>query len=66
LKVSHTNFFKVAAIATDAELPVEHQIDAFLGMSFLAYFDVVLDFAHDRVVLRQNDFFRKRNSVVKP
>lgn len=45
--------------ATNVDLPATRRIDAVVGADTLQYFDIYLDFAHQRLILLPNKFFFK-------
>lgn len=67
LQVGPMNFLNYKIFATNADVAQgDHPIDAVMGTQFLQYFDVSYDFAHERVLLKRNDYFRRYFRVKKP
>jgi hypothetical protein len=56
-------FHKMRVLATNIAPPGARPIDGILGSDVLRNFDVVLDFPHDRIVLRENANFNKNFST---
>jgi hypothetical protein len=60
LQVGPMNFVNYDMFATDADLESgDHPIDAVIGSQFLQFFDVSYDFAHSRVLLKENAYFHR-------
>jgi hypothetical protein len=66
LHVGPMDFLNYQILATNMDMDQgNHPIDAVMGVQLLIYFDVSYDFAHSRVLLKKNDFFRKSFKVQK-
>jgi len=64
LQVGPMNFLNYQLLATDMEWERgDHPVDAVIGTQFLQYFDVTYDFAHSRVLLKENDYFHRSFKV---
>ena len=60
MQVGPMNFINYKILATNADMEQgDHPIDAVMGAQFLIYFDVSYDFAHERVLLKRNDYFKR-------
>ena len=58
--IGPTHYFNYRIIATNADMELGgHQVDAVMGTQFLWFYDVYYDFAHNRVFLKPNEYFRK-------
>jgi hypothetical protein len=59
MQVGPMNFLDYKILATNVDMEQgDHPIDAVMGAQFLIYFDVSYDFAHERVLLKRNDYFK--------
>ena len=66
LHVGPMNFIDYKIMATNMEMDQgNHAIDAVMGTGFLIFFDVSYDFAHDRVLLKRNAYFKKWFKVTR-
>ncbi len=60
IHIGPTHYYDYKILATNwAFEGGERQVDAVMGTQFLGYYDVFYDFAHERVYLKPNEFFKK-------
>jgi len=58
LQFGQAHFLKYFMLGTDGDVDFgDHQVDAVIGADFLKYYDVYLDYPHNRVLLKPNKSF---------
>lgn len=67
ISIGPARFTSLGMAASDGDIDIAgHQIDAVMGGDLLRFYDIYLDYPHNRVFLKPNSWFFKAFKVVQP